>query len=82
MTVTDAENETMYDILIPPGVPRKMIIDISKKFSIEVVERKERISFANMEGDVRELLAFRGKYEELQKVEKYLREEMENYVKG
>jgi hypothetical protein len=75
-----ADEEQLFDILIPPGVPQKIIIDISKKFDVTVVDRKEKIKFANMEGDERELLAFRGKIEEMKKVEKYMREQLNAFV--
>jgi len=75
-----AEEEKLYDILIPPGVPQKLIIEISKKFDVTVVERKEKIKFANMEGDERELLAFRGKLETVQQVEKYMLEQLRTFV--
>ena len=74
------DDEQLYDIIIPPGVPQKLILDISKKFDVTVVERKEKIKFANMEGDERELLAFRGKLEEMKKVEKYMREQLKEFV--
>ena len=74
------DEEPLYDIIIPPGVPQKLIIDISKKFDVTVVERKEKIRFANMEGDERELLAFRGKLEVMQKVEPYMREQLNAFV--
>ena len=75
-----AEEEKLYDILIPPGVPQKLIIEISKKFDVTVVERKEKIKFANMEGDERELLAFRGKLETVQQVEKYMLDQLRTYI--
>jgi hypothetical protein len=75
-----AEEEKLYDVLIPPGVPQKLIIEISKKFDVTVVERKEKIRFANMEGDERELLAFRGKLETVQQVEKYMLEQLRTFV--
>ena len=75
-----AGEEKLYDILIPPGVPQKLIIEISKKFDVTVVERKEKIKFANMEGDERELLAFRGKLETVQQVEKYMLEQLRTFV--
>ena len=75
-----AEEEKLYDVLIPPGVPQKLIIEISKKFDVTVVERKEKIKFANMEGDERELLAFRGKLETVQQVEKYMLEQLRTFV--
>ena len=75
-----ADEEQLFDIIIPPGVPQKLIIDISKKFDVTVVDRKEKIKFANMEGDERELLAFRGKLEVMQNVEKYMREQLNAFV--
>ena len=74
------DEEPLYDIIIPPGVPQKLIVDISKKFDVTVVDRKEKIKFANMEGDERELLAFRGKLEEMKKVEIYMREQLNVFV--
>ncbi len=76
-----ADDEKLYDIIIPPGVPRKMILDVTKKFDVKVVERKQKLSFANMEGDERELLAFRGKLEIVQQVEQYLRQQLDEFVK-
>jgi hypothetical protein len=75
-----AQEEPLYDVLIPPGVPQKLIVDISKKYDVTVVERKEKIKFANMEGDERELLAFRGKLEVVQQVEKYMLEQLHAFV--
>ena len=66
--------------IIPPGVPQKIILDISKKFDVEVVDRREKIKFANMEGDERDLLAFRGKLEVMQNVEKYMRDQLNAFV--
>jgi hypothetical protein len=74
------DEEPLYDIIIPPGVPQKLIVDISKKFDVTVVDRREKIKFANMEGDERDLLAFRGKLEEMQKVETYMRDQLNAFV--
>ena len=78
MNMTD--DEPLYDVLIPPGVPQKIIFDVTKKFDVKVVERMEKIKFANMEGDERELLAFRGTMETAQKVEKYMIEQLKAFV--
>jgi hypothetical protein len=74
------EEEPLYDITIPPGVPRTIIIDIAKRFDVEVVTRKERLYFANMDGDLRELLAFRGKLAVMKEVEKYLIEQVRQFI--
>ena len=75
-----ADEEPLYDIIIPPGVPQKLIIEISKKFDVTIVDRREKIKFANMEGDERDLLAFRGKLEVMQKVETYMRDQLNAFV--
>lgn len=75
-----AQEEPLYDVLIPPGVPQKLIVDISKKYDVTIVERKEKIKFANMDGDERELLAFRGKLEVVKQVEKYMLEQLHLFV--
>lgn len=74
------EDEPLYDILVPPGVPQKLIVDITKKFDVKVVERLEKLQFANMDGDERELLAFRGKLDEVRKVEKYMLDQLKAFI--
>jgi hypothetical protein len=74
------DDEPLYDVLVPPGVPRKLIIEISKKFDVKVVERSQPLKFANMDGDERELLAFRGKMDEVRKVEQYMLKELRAFV--
>jgi len=70
------EEAELYDIIIPPGLPRLIIADIVTKFDVELADRRERISFANMDGDEREVLAFRGTKPVLEEVEVYLRAEL------
>ncbi|MGA2913384.1 MAG: hypothetical protein ABSE07_07685 [Methanoregula sp.] len=76
----EKQEEPLYDVLIPPGVPQKLIVEIPTKFDVMVVERKEKIKFANMEGDERELLAFRGKLEVVKQVEKYMLEQLQSFI--
>lgn len=74
------EQAELYDIIIPPGVPRSIITDVVKKFDVELADRRERISFANMDGDERELLAFRGTKAVLEEVEEYVRAELIRFI--
>jgi len=80
MTDENSADEQLYDVLVPPGVPQKIIVDITKKFKVKVVERKEKLSFANMEGEERNLLAFRGKLEVVQEVEKYMMDQLRAFI--
>lgn len=74
------EEEQLYDLLIPPGVPRSIIADIIRKFDVQLVERKQRLYFANMDGDERELLAFRGKKKTMEEVQDYLYYELKKFI--
>lgn len=72
--------EEKFDLIVPPGVPRKMIYDISEQYDVEVVMRKRQLYFANMEGDTRELIAFRGSKEILEKVQEDLYNRLDAYI--
>lgn len=73
--------EELFDVLIPPGVPRSIIREVVQKFDVKLVERRERIQFANMEGDERELLAFRGRREVVEQVEKYMLQRLDDFIR-
>ncbi|HDR73379.1 MAG TPA: hypothetical protein ENN85_05675 [Methanoculleus sp.] len=72
--------EEKFDMLIPPGTPRTIIADVLKNFDVELVSRRERLYYANMEGDVRELLAFRGSRPVVEEVETYVFKKLEEYI--
>lgn len=72
--------EQLFDMLIPPGVPRSIISDVIKKFDVEIVERTQKLYFANMDGDSRELLAFRGKKEVIEEVQDFVFKKLEEYI--
>jgi hypothetical protein len=74
--------EELFDILIPPGVPRTIIADVLRTFDVELVERSQRMYFANMEGDDRELLAFRGTKEEVEKVEEFMFTKLKEFIEA
>jgi hypothetical protein len=80
MTDKNNADEPLYDVLVPPGVPQKVIVEITKKFKVKVVERKEKLTFANMEGEERNLLAFRGKLEVVREVEKYMMDQLKEFI--
>jgi hypothetical protein len=78
--VDEKAGEPLFDVLIPPGVPRSIIKDVMGKFDVQLVERRERMTFANMEGDSRDLLAFRGKREIIEQVEKYMLGRLNEFI--
>jgi hypothetical protein len=80
MLEEEKQPEPLFDVIIPPGVPMSIIVEIIQKYDVEVVERKERLKFANMDGDERELLAFRGKKEVVEQVEKFMIQRLKDFI--
>jgi len=72
--------EQLYDMIVPPGVPRSVIRDVIKKFDVQVVERARPLKYANMDGDERTLIAFRGKREGVGEGEAYVFERLKNFI--
>ncbi|MFY9195447.1 MAG: hypothetical protein WAN99_08745 [Methanoculleus sp.] len=72
--------EELFDLLIPPGVPRMMIYDVVEKYDVEVVRRPQKMAFANMDGETRELLAFRGRRETVEEVQGFLLAQLREFV--
>ncbi len=74
------EEAELFDLVIPPGVPRTVIRSVVENFNVELVPHKTRLTFANMDGDERELLAFRGEREEVERVEAFMFEELKKFI--
>ncbi len=77
---TEGEEEELFDLIIPPGVPRSIIAEITKTYDVELVTRKERLYFANMEGDERELLAFRGKKDVIEAAQETMFTRLQEFI--
>jgi hypothetical protein len=80
MPEEEKQPEPLFDVLIPPGVPMTIIVEIVQKYDVEVVDRKQRLKFANMDGDERELLAFRGKQDVAVEVEKFMYQRLKEFI--
>lgn len=70
----------LYDVVIPPGVPQSIIKEIVEQYPGELVESRQRLNFANMDGDERELLAFRTDLATAQAVEKYIYDRLKAFI--
>jgi len=70
----------LYDVVIPPGVPRSIIKEIVEKFPGELVESRQRLNFANMDGDERDLLAFRSDLATAQAVEQFIYDRLKTFI--
>jgi hypothetical protein len=76
----EKEPEELFDVIVPVGTPRSVLRDVVRKFPVELVERKMPAYFANMDGDEREVLAFRGPRKLVEEVEQFIRKELEAFI--
>ncbi|HJK00168.1 MAG TPA: hypothetical protein O0W98_06190 [Methanocorpusculum sp.] len=70
------------DLIVPPGTPRTIIRDIALTFDVEMVTVTRPLNYANMVNDERELIAFRGKPDEVKKVEAFLVEKLKEFIES
>ena len=71
----------VYDLLIPPGTPRKIIVRLAKEHEIEIVQRSDIYIPIGVSDVQRELLAFRGDEKTIKKMEKILLKELKAFAK-
>ena len=78
--MTDISESEEVDLILPPGTPRAAIRDAAVKFNVKLVGVTRPLTFANMDHDERELLAFRGDREEVEKVREFIYHEMKKFL--
>jgi len=71
-----------YDLIIPPGIPQSTIVDVVKKFDVDVAEREVQVNYAIGTEDkvVRNILVFRGDHETLKEVESFIERELTDKI--
>ncbi len=75
--------EGLYDLVLPPGVPHKLIIDAMDKFNLEVSTRKCAVKTVEVESD--NLLILRGELDSVNNAHDYIFQKMSekyNYKRG
>jgi len=84
-TVVDEEGnpvEGLYDLVLPPGVPHKVIIEAVDKFNLEVTTRKCALKMVDVEPE--NLLVLRGELDAVNSAHDYIYKKMSekyNYKK-
>ncbi|WNY28184.1 hypothetical protein MmiEs2_03680 [Methanimicrococcus stummii] len=76
----NAELEDLYDLVIPMGVPMSIIMDMVEMFDLEAVDRL--ISITEPEIAQTPVIALRGQLENVLEAEKFLKQEMKNWLEG
>ncbi len=83
-TVTEKEKELegLYDLVLPPGVPHKLILEAMEKFNLEVSARKCAVKTIDVDTD--NLLILRGELDSVNNAHDYIFQKMSekyNYKK-
>lgn len=74
--------EGLFDLVLPPGVPQRIIMDVQEKFNLELVTRKCNVKTIDVDSD--NLLVLRGELDSVNKAHDYIYEKMSakyNYKK-
>lgn len=77
VTVVDEKEkalEGLYDLVLPPGVPHKLIIEAMDKFNLEASSRKCAVKTIDVESD--NLLILRGELDSVNKAHDYIFQKM------
>ena len=67
---TENEMEGLYDLMIPPGIPESVIVELVEEFDLEPVSRVANVDI--VEVDPREILMLRGDLETVNEAHDYM----------
>ena len=70
----ESELKGLFDLVLPPGVPQRIIMEVQEKFNLELVTRKCDIKTIDVESD--NLLVLRGELDSVNKAHDYMYEKM------
>lgn len=73
-TENESELKGLFDLVLPPGVPQRIIMEVQEKFNLELVTRKCDIKTIDVESD--NLLVLRGELDSVNKAHDYMYEKM------
>ena len=70
-----------FDLIIPPGTPRRLIVDMAKEYNIEIAMRNDCYVPIGVSDIPRELLCFRGDEKTVRKLEKIMTKRLKEWAK-
>ncbi len=70
----ETELKGLYDLVLPPGVPQKVIMEAMEKFTLEATVRKCAVKTIDVEPD--NLLVLRGELDAVNKAHEYIFQKM------
>jgi hypothetical protein len=70
-----------FDMIIPPGTPRSLVLNMAKEFNIEVAQRNDYYVPIGISDIQRELLVFRGDRKTIEKITKEFSKRLKAWAK-
>ncbi|MCJ7639904.1 MAG: hypothetical protein ACXWET_01265 [Halobacteriota archaeon] len=77
---TEGQNEDVYELVLPPGIPSKIIIAVCKEFNTDVVSAYADVETGLADITSRDLLAFRADKETIEKIRQFVVEETRKFI--
>ena len=77
---TEGQNEDVYELVLPPGIPSKVIIAACKEFNTDVVSAYADVETGLADVTSRDLLAFRADKETIEKIREFVIEETRKFI--
>jgi hypothetical protein len=77
---TNEQNDDVYELVLPPGIPSKVIIAACKEFNTDVVSAYVDVETGLADVTGRDLLAFRADKETIEKIRKFVIEETRKFI--
>ncbi|MGA3199706.1 MAG: hypothetical protein ABSD89_09910 [Halobacteriota archaeon] len=77
---TSEQNEDVYELVLPPGIPSKVIIAACKEFDTDVVSAYVDVETGLADVTGRDLLAFRADKETIEEIRKFVIEETRKFI--
>ena len=81
--ITDKEDLVLFDLVLPPGLPHKIIMEAIDKFNLEVTTR--RVALKTIDVEQENLLVLRGKLDDVNNAHDYIYQKLSekyNYKKA
>ncbi len=73
-------NGDIYELVLPPGIPSKVIIEACKKFDTDVVSSYADIETGLADVTARDVLAFRADKDTIEKIREFVIEETRKFI--
>jgi hypothetical protein len=77
---TEGQNEDIYELVLPPGIPSKVIIAVCKEFNTDVVSAYADVETGLADVTSRDLLAFRADKETIEKIREFVIEATRKFI--